>query len=594
MSSLANGAIHLPFFDRKFWDGRFRFTQIGTGAIGGKANGLVTIKDLLSRHLARWTRDPNVEISVPTLAVIATDFFDEFLRLNKLLDLPLSEMRDERIAMAFQQTDLPVRMLGDLRALSEQIKSPLAIRSSSLLEDKIGQPFAGVYATKMIPNNQFDTDSRFHKLTQAIKYVYASTYFREARDYVRSIGGDPSAEKMAVIIQEIVGQRHDSRFYPEVSGVARSYNYYAAGNARPDEGAVSLALGLGKTIVDGGTVWTYSPAHPRISPPFGSIDELMNGTQNQFWALNMGTPASYDPVSESEYLVACSLGDAERDEVLGLVASTFDVEGDRMTPGVNVKGPRVLDFAPMLVLEQVPLNQIIQDLLLTAENVFDEKVEIELALTVSRQFGEAIKIRVGLLQVRPIVVSRTEIVVTEEDFHDPATVLASDQVLGNGIIENIRDVIYVDPETFKPSATPSIADEIGDLNAGLCEENRRYLLIGFGRWGSSHPSLGIPVDWSRISQARAIVESTLPNMNVELSQGSHFFHNLSSFHASYFMLRHDGPFKVDWQWLAAQQLIKKTSHVRHVRLAKALEIRVDGRSGRGVIKASDNADEKNQ
>ena len=586
MSSLANTAFDLPYFDRKFWNGQFRFTQIGTGSIGGKANGLVAIKDLLSQHLAQWTRDPEVDISVPTFAVIATDFFDEFLKINNLTELPFAEMRDERIGMAFQHTDLPVRLMGDLRALSEQIKTTLAIRSSSLLEDKIGQPFAGVYATKMIPNNQFDTDSRFRKLTEAIKCVYASTYFREARDYVRSIGGDPSSEKMAVIIQEIVGQRRGQRFYPDVSAVARSFNYYASEPAKPQEGAVSLAFGLGKTIVDGGKVWTYSPAHPKISPPFGSVDELIEGTQEKFWAVNMGTVSDYDPVSEAEYLASCSLRIAEEDGALEFVASTFDIEGDRMVPGINVRGPRVLDFAPLLILEQVPLNDIIKDLLVVAENVFEEKVEIELAATLSRERGASAKVRVGLLQVRPIVVSRTEVTVSEEELHDPATVLASNQVLGNGVIENIKDVIYVVPERFSPNETPSIADEIAEFNAIMCEENRRYLLIGFGRWGSSHPSLGIPVDWSQISQARAIVESTLPSMNVELSQGSHFFHNLSSFRASYFMVRHDGPFRVDWKWLSEQKVVREAAHVRHVRLERPLEIKVDGRSGRGIIKTS--------
>ena len=594
MSSLANTAFHLPYFDRKFWNGQFRSTQIGTGSIGGKANGLVAIKDLLSQHLARWTRDPDVEISVPTFAVIATNFFGEFLKLNKLLDLPLTEMRDERIGMAFQHTDLPVRLLGDLRALAEQVKSPLAIRSSSLLEDKIGQPFAGVYATKMIPNNQFDVDSRFRKLTEAVKCVYASTFMRSARDYVHSIGGDPSTEMMAVIIQEIVGQRHGQRFYPDVSGVARSYNYYASGPALPQEGAVSLALGLGKTIVDGGKVWTYSPAHPKISAPFGSVDAMIDGTQDKFWAVNMGAPPNYDPESETEYLVSCSLRQAEDDEALEFVASTFDAEGDRVVPGINVRGPRVLNFAPLLVLEQVPLNDIIRDLIAVAENVFEEKVEIELAVTITRERGEATKVRVGLLQVRPIVVSRSEVTVSEEELHGSSVVLASDKVLGNGVIENIRDIVYVAPECFSPQETPAIANEIGELNAVLCEENRRYLLIGFGRWGSSHPSLGIPVDWSQISQARAIVESTLPTMNVELSQGSHFFHNLSSFRASYFMLRHDGPFRVDWKWLSRQELVKETAHVRHVRLDQPLQIKVDGRSGRGVVRMSCSSTESNE
>lgn len=590
MSNPGMGSVDLPVFDRNFWDGTFRFTRIGTGSIGGKASGLVFVKDLLASQLGELSQTPGIEINVPTLAVIATDFFDDFLSENKLLDLSFEEMSDERIGHAFQTTDLPVELLGDLRALSQQVKSPLAIRSSSLLEDKLGRPFAGVYATKMIPNNQFDADSRFRKLVEAIKCVYASTYFREAREYIRTTGSNPRDEKMAVIIQEIVGQRHADRFYPDISGVARSYNYYPSGSAQPEQGVVNLALGLGKTIVDGGVSWTYSPEYPKVSPPFGSVNELIQGTQTQFWAVNMGKPPAYDPVNESEYLVNATLKDAEADETLRFLVSSFDPERDRMVPGINARGARVLDFAPLLVLEQLPLNYLIKALMCAAENVVQEKVEIEFAVTIQERRGQSPRVRIGFLQVRPIVVSRTTVSVTESELTDLSTIIASDKVLGNGMIEDVRDIVFVRPDSFSSEHTSAIAQEIGEINNRLREEGRRYLLIGFGRWGSSHSSLGIPVDWSQISGARAIVESTLPNMNVDLSQGSHFFHNLSSFEAVYFMLRYDGRFKINWDWLNRQSLEKETDHVRHVRLPEPLLIRVDGRSGRGVITASEEAD----
>lgn len=590
MSNPGMGSVDLPVFDRNFWDGTFRFTRIGTGSIGGKASGLVFVKDLLASQLGELSQTPGIEINVPTLAVIATDFFDDFLSENKLLDLSFEEMSDERIGHAFQTTDLPVELLGDLRALSQQVKSPLAIRSSSLLEDKLGRPFAGVYATKMIPNNQFDADSRFRKLVEAIKCVYASTYFREAREYIRTTGSNPRDEKMAVIIQEIVGQRHADRFYPDISGVARSYNYYPSGSAQPEQGVVNLALGLGKTIVDGGVSWTYSPEYPKVSPPFGSVNELIQGTQTQFWAVNMGKPPAYDPVNESEYLVNATLKDAEADETLRFLVSSFDPERDRMVPGINARGARVLDFAPLLVLEQLPLNYLIKALMCAAENVVQEKVEIEFAVTIQERRGQSPRVRIGFLQVRPIVVSRTTVSVTESELTDLSTIVASDKVLGNGMIEDVRDIVFVRPDSFSSEHTSAIAQEIGEINNRLREEGRRYLLIGFGRWGSSHSSLGIPVDWSQISGARAIVESTLPNMNVDLSQGSHFFHNLSSFEAVYFMLRYDGRFKINWDWLNRQSLEKETDHVRHVRLPEPLLIRVDGRSGRGVITASEEAD----
>ncbi len=292
----------LPAFDRNFWDGTFRFTRIGTGSLGGKAGGLVFIKDLLADAIDR-AACPGVEVNVPTMAVFATDCFDDFIQLNHLVDLNFEELSDDYIGHAFQQADLPAELLGDLRALSDQVKTPLAIRSSSLLEDALDRPFAGVYATKMIPNNQLDPDARFRHLIEAIKFVYASTYFREARDYIRTTGCDPREEKMAVIIQEIVGRRHDDRFYPDVSGVGRSYNFYSSPPAMPEDGVVNLALGLGKTIVDGGITWTYSPAYPRKPPPFASVNEMFRGTQTEFWAVNMGKPPAYDPVSETEYMV---------------------------------------------------------------------------------------------------------------------------------------------------------------------------------------------------------------------------------------------------------------------------------------------------
>jgi hypothetical protein len=499
-----------------------------------------------------------------------------------LSELRFEQLSDGRIGNAFQKADLPVELLGDLRALIAQVKSPLAVRSSSLLEDALGRPFAGVYATKMIPNNQLDTDTRFRRLVEAVKFVYASTYFREARDYICTAGCDPHKEKMAVIIQEVVGRHHRDRFYPDISGVARSYNFYPMPPARPEDGVVSLALGLGKTIVDGGIAWTFSPAHPKKSM-FGSVDELVQGTQTEFWAVNMGKPPAYDPVNEVEYLVQANLADAAADEVLPLVASTFDPERDRLVPGAGCRGTTVLNFAPLLVLEELPLNWAVKALLAAAEDAVGAKVEIEFAITMHEGRSGPAHARLGFLQVRPMVVSEEVVRITEDDLSDPRAIVASDRVMGNGVNDTIQEVLFVRPERFSPQKTPLIAQELDAVNRHLTEQGRTSLLIGFGRWGSSHPSLGIPVDWSQISSARAVVEATLPTMNVELSQGSHFFHNLSSFRASYFMVHHDRGFAIDWAWLNRQPLIQETEFVRHVRPAHPLSVRVDGRTGRGVI-----------
>jgi len=575
----------LPVFDRNFWDGTFRFTRIGTGSLGGKASGLVLIKELLAQAVDE-SPFPGFEVTVPTMSVVATGCFNEFIERNRLHQLPLEELSDDRIGHAFQRADLPVELLGDLRALSLQVKTPLAIRSSSLLEDALDRPFAGVYATKMIPNNQLDADTRFRRLTEAIKLVYASTYFREARDYIKTTGHDPQEEKMAVIIQEVVGLRHGDRFYPNVSGVGCSFNFYSIPPARPQDGVVNLALGLGKTIVDGGICWSYSPAYPKKPLPFDSITELLHGTQTRFWAVNMGKPPAFDPVSEVEYLVYADLKDAEADETLRFVASTYDPARERVIPGVGTRGARILDFAPLLVLEQAPLNAVIQRLLHAAEEDFNAKVEIEFALTIDQPRGEPARFRVGFLQVRPTVVSNEAVEVTAEDLSHPAAIVASDMVMGNGTEDGIQDIVFVRPAKFSSMQTPKIALEIEAINRRLVEEHRPYLLIGFGRWGSSHSSLGVPVDWSQICGAKAIVEATLPSMNVELSQGSHFFHNLSSFRASYFMVRHEGPFSINWDWLNQQPMAKDTELVRHVRPTAPVLVKVDGRTARGVIKRS--------
>ena len=580
MSGLKPLVAELPIFDRK-WDGTFCCTQIGTGSLGGKASGLVFIKDLLTEQI-NPASFPGADISVPTMAVIATDCFDQFMAQNRLADLPFSEMPDARIAHAFQKADLPMGLLGDLRALTLQVKTPLAVRSSSLLEDALGRPFAGVYATKMIPNNQPDADSRFRRLVEAIKFVYASTYFREARDY-RWSGVPTCDEKMAVIIQEVVGLRRGERFYPDIAGVARSYNYYALEPACPEDGVVTLAMGLGKTIVDGGLAWTFSPAYPQNPPPFSSVEEMLNGTQTDFWAVNMGKPPAYDPVSETEYLVRANLSDAEADGALDLLASTYSPERDRVVPGTGSAGPRILNFAPLLVQQQFPLNDLIRALLTAAENTVKAQVEIEFALTLRAHDTQPLRARLGFLQVRSLVVSDEVVEVTPKELLNPQAIIASEMVMGNGTARDIRDIVFVRPETFSPLVTPAIAQQLGPINRELQQEHRPFLLIGFGRWGSSHPSLGIPVDWSQISGARTIVEATLPEMNVELSQGSHFFHNLSSFRTSYFMVRHGGRCGINWKWLNQQPVVHETELIRHVRPAANLWVRVDGRSRRGVV-----------
>ncbi len=580
MADTLSTRASVPLFDRHFFDGREPCTAIGSGAAGGKANSLLFIREILSEHLDP-RRFPAFDVAVPRMSVIRTDMFDAFMTRNGLWPLVGSNRPDGRLALAFQHADLPVELLGDLRALVEQVHSPLAIRSSSMLEDSLLHPFAGVYATKMTPNNQPDADTRFRKVVEAVKFVYASTFFEEARAYVRAMDRAPGEEKMAVIIQEVVGRRHGDRFYPDVSGVGRSYNFYRSGDSRPEDGVVDLALGLGKTIVDGGLCWTYSPRYPRATPPFGSVREALKRSQVEFWAVNMGRPPAFDPTVETEYLSRCSLADADYDGTLRHVASTYLAESDRLTIGVGVSGPRVLNFAPLLVLEDYPLNDLLRCLLQICRDAVGEAVEIEFALTIDRAAERPV--RFGFLQVRPMVVSNEAVEVDLSRRDDPGVLAASDRVMGNGVVSNLCDIVYVKPAAFEARFTQEIAAELADINRALIVEHRPYLLIGFGRWGSSDPWLGIPVAWSQIGGARAIVEATLPSMNVELSQGSHFFHNISSFSVCYFSVPHSSDFRIDWDGLDALEAVADARFVRHVRTHAPLEVRVDGRRGAGVI-----------
>ncbi|OGL47708.1 MAG: hypothetical protein A2161_18235 [Candidatus Schekmanbacteria bacterium RBG_13_48_7] len=566
-------------FDRHFFSGKEKFTYIGEGSIGGKAQGLADIKDGLTELNSRIS--PDFEINIPTLTVIATNFFDLFLENNKLYEGAFSDLRDDQIANNFQRGVLPVQLVGDLRALISQVHSPLAVRSSSMLEDAMFEPFASVYTTKMIPNNQFDPDIRFRKLVEAIKYVYASTFFKGAKEYLKVTKHKSSDEKMAVIIQEVIGNRYNNRFYPQISGVARSYNFYSLGHAKPEDGVVDLALGLGKTIVDEGLGWSFSPAYPHANPPYNSLGELLKQSQTEFWAINMGEPLVYDPIKETEYINKYSIIDAENDKNLKFIASTYIPGDDKIKIGIGSKGPRLLDFAPILKLNEIPLNDVLKILLEYCEQKLGSMVEIEFAININPDSGTPA--RFGFLQVRPMVVSQEIVDVSQEELSGN-NVVASESVLGNGAIYTIRDIVFVKPDQFEINKTTIIAKEIEKINQKLVQSKFPYVLIGFGRWGSSDPSGGIPLKFGQISGAKVIVEATLPNMNFMLSQGSHFFHNITSFQVCYFSVAHWDKYGIDWDWLSKQNVMEETQYIRHVRTFTPLTIKVDGKKSRGVIR----------
>ena len=570
----------LPFKRSSFYNEENRLTYIGGGEIGGKASGLMLVNEILRTGFDK-NKFPEFDVTVPNLCVVRTGVFDAFMKRNDLYKVAFSNLPDDRIAHAFQKAELPFEILGDLRSLISQVHLPLAIRSSSLLEDERERPFAGIYETKMIPNNQPDIATRFEKLVEAIKFVYASTFFKAAKDYMTAVPDISSEdEKMSVIIQEVVGLPHENVFYPHVSGVARSYNYYSFGNSNPSDGVVNLALGLGKTVVDNEPTWFFAPTAPTVSPPFNGVSDMLKSTQIRFWAVNMSGNIDYNPVKETEFLVNEDIYFAERQGVLKYLVSTYDENSGSVIMGAGKPGPRILTFAPLLKLGEVRLPELLTHLIKISEEMIKNPVEIEFAMNFEKDY----RVRFGFLQVRPMNVSHEKVKITEEDLFSTDNLCSSNLILGNGTNNEITDIIYLKHSEFKPAVAQQISSEIESLNLQYVEENKSYLLIGSGRWGTSDEWAGVPVAFGQISKASVIVEVLPQGVNSELSQGSHFFHNLMAFNVLYFSVPSSGQFPMDWEWLRKMKPDYETEHIALLKLKHPLTIQVDGESGKGFIK----------
>jgi len=569
------------YYSRQFNLKQWHFYRMGGGSMGGKARGLAFIDKVLTANL-KDDDFPEVNISIPRTLVLGTDLFDEFVRKNDLFSMALREKSDIRIANAFIHAELPATIVGDLLDFIRQLKTPLAVRSSSLLEDALYQPFAGIYVTKMIPNNEPNLDARFLSLANAIKLVWASTFFQQAKAYIESTNHRVEEEKMAVVIQEVVGQKRDGSFYPDFSGVARSYNFYPVGSATPEDGVVNVALGLGKTVVDGGATLRFTPAYPLILPQFGTTKEMLNNSQREFYAINMRPLATTAFAEEDQYLLKADLKQAELDGTLANLASTYSSQNDQFYDGINQPGPRSITFANILKNDVFPLAGILERLLKLSREAMGCPIEMEFAVNLDPR--NVLPAEFGFLQVRPLVVGDelVKVDLKENNFKD--ALCYSHQVLGNGVNQELRDLVYVKPDTFNAANSQQIAHEIEKFNALLKEEDRNYILIGPGRWGSSDPWLGIPVKWNQISRAKIMVEVSLPNMNVDPSQGSHFFQNMTSLRIGYFTVpldpEHGG---IDWPRLGQGPVVGESENVRHLRFAKPLTVMIDGRTGHGVI-----------
>jgi CheY-like chemotaxis protein len=568
-------------FGTAHFDARHHFMRLGSGSIGGKARGIAFLNTLLPR-MRELIQHKGATINIPNTFVISTDLFDEFMASNNLHVQAMACETDREVVRLFRRARVPAAVKQAVRRFVEEAHAPIAVRSSSLLEDSKALPFAGLYKTFMLPNNHSEPRTRRRQLMEAIKLVYASVYMISPRQYAMSSNLRIEEEKMAVIVQEIVGERHGKHFYPVISGVAQSYNFYPFTGMKPEEGVVHLALGLGKTIVDGKQTYRFSPHHPAANPPYGKIGELIRNSQNEFYGLSMDNPAIKIRNDEGFSLVELPLKTALEDGTLFFVGSTFCREDGRMRDTVEQEGPKVVTFAHILKHRVFPLAEILREALEIGEDAFGSPVEIEFALNLSRNghwTGDFY-----FLQIRPMVVGmETEDIEIPDGIEDNALCF-SEKALGNGSFNNLQDIVLVNPDTFNVARSRDIAREIGEINARFRKQNRHYILIGFGRWATSDSWLGIPVDWEQISQATIFVESHLGNFRVEPSHGSHFFHNMVSMKLAYIHVGKPGKRNfIDWDWLKKTPTVETTEHLRVLHLDEPLSVRINGKTGTGAI-----------
>ena len=558
------------------------FLRIGVGSLGGKARGLAFMRHLLRKHrLPRLF--PDVRVTVPPAVVLATDVFDRFLQENDLTDFALNCADDSEIECRFLEASFPSSIRNSLLEFLGAVDYPLAVRSSSLLEDSQYQPFTGVYETFMLANHRPELSVRLEQLMEAIKRVYASTFSQHAKAYVRATPYRLEEEKMAVILQRVVGSVHGRRFYPDFSGVARSYNFYPVSPMKYQDGIAAVALGLGRAVVDGGKCLSFCPRYPRHILQFSSVEDILTNSQSDFWALelNHGQAAEADSAGGMRE-VRFGLDAAERDGTLCSVASTYSADNHAVYDGISRPGTRLVSFAPILKHDVFPLASLLDQLTRIGEDAFGRAVEIEFAVRLPQTSRDPAEF--GFLQIRPLVLSREGEELRLDEVDPKRLVCQSSKVLGNGRITDLRDVVVVDFHRFERARSKEVAGGVAHFNAQLNAQGCPYLLIGVGRWGSTEPWLGIPVEWDEISGARVIVEAGFRDFRVLPSQGSHFFQNLTAFQVGYFTVNPDaGEGFVDWQWLTSSPCVEEDGCVRHLRFETPLVVVMNGRTGQGLI-----------
>jgi CheY-like chemotaxis protein len=570
-------------FSKESFDPKNSFARIGSGSLGGKARGLGFVNTLINNNKIRYKFE-NVEISVPSAVVIATDVFDQFLDMNRLDVFTLSSYIDTEITNKFTEaTVFPSETKKKLLDFLETVKEPLAVRSSSLLEDSQFQPFAGVYQTFMIPNNDPDIIVRLNELLHCIKGVYASTFYKKAQDYMKATTYRLEEEKMAVIVQRLVGSPHDGRFYPDFAGVAKSYNFYPVPPQKSTDGIAMVALGLGKQVVDGGNAVRFCPKYPRHLLQFYSTKETIRNAQQDFFALAYNGMRDSNPLFMPEKLVKqYDLSSAEKDQTLYSVGSTYSVEDDEVYDGISRKGRRVVTFAPILKQKSFPLDEILDMLLDLGSWGMGVPVEIEFAVNLNVPPGHPKDF--AMLQMRPLVISQEVEELNVDNYQREDLICQSRQVLGNGAVNRIYDIVVVDIDKFDRSKSRDVALEVSRLNSKLLDQKRPYILIGVGRWGSLDHWLGIPVTWDMISGASVIVESGFKDLNVTPSQGSHFFQNITSFKVGYFTIDTVNNLDfIDWEWLSSHKAVEEMNFTKHLLFEEPISVKINGHKNKGVI-----------
>ena len=566
-------------YQKDRFDEYSNFARIGDGSLGGKGRGLAFIGAMVKRYPK--LESDNFAVNIPKTVVICTDIFDEFMETNELYPVALGDADDETILRYFLRASLPSRLIEDLMAFFDVVKSPIAVRSSSLLEDSHYQPFAGIYSTYMVPKIEEKYDM-LRTVSDAIKAVYASVFYKDSKAYMTATSNLIDQEKMAIVLQEVVGSRYNDHFYPTMSGVARSLNFYPIGNEKAEDGIANIALGLGKYIVDGGQTLRFSPRHPHSILQMSTMDFALRETQTRFYALDLKNMAEAFSVDDAFNLVKLGLKDADAEGSLKYIVSTYDPYDQIIRDGYYPGGRKILSFVNILQHDVFPLADTLDQILRIGQQEMGRTVEIEFAVNMDP--SDHTRATFYLLQIRPIVDNKE---IMDEDLSlvkNEETILSSTSVLGHGIVGDVQDIIYVKTGAFNSSNNQLIAYEIEKMNRSFTDQEKGYVLVGPGRWGSSDSWLGIPVKWPHISNARVIVECGLENYRVDPSQGTHFFQNLTSFGVGYFTVN---PFKGDgWfdeAFLNAQPAVEETEYLRHVHFDAPITIKMDGKKSLGVV-----------